>query len=428
MLSQWPSFGMMQFMAFWLLLRLPGLSSIPAAAAGERATHFSVPSDTRPKGCPKEVSTDLSNYTVSIIIPWHMEKWEHLRDTLESLLHFTPDELVEEYIFLSDGNPNDRETELKAMSPKVKVFASQKRRGLIRTKNFGAKKATAPVLMFMEGHCIVNRLWLEPLLQRLVRDPHALVMPALDYIPQTAWGEYYQGAPTMWRYEWNMNLIHTNPGNIIKYERTKPYESPGTSGGIFVMMRNWFKELEFFDEGMMEWGGDHAELSFKTWRCGGRIEVVPCSRIGHLFRDPEHRPYPVDVNRVVKNYDRLAQIWWKDHYAYFRRMKPESEGMKHKGLEKVQDSYANLQKKINCKDHQWYMENVDFEMNWEKDRLCHPHWGPGHPDHCKNTLSHGKFTVAQGDDMPPRLYLQALKQALKDKRNRVPRRNASDEL
>jgi len=279
----------------------------------------------------------------------------------------------------------------------------------------------------MEGHCIVNKLWLEPLLQRLVRDPKALVMPALDYIPQTAWGEYYQGAPTMWRYEWNMNLIHTNPGGIIKTERTKPYESPGTSGGIFVMMRNWFQELEFFDEGMMEWGGDHAELSFKTWRCGGRIEVVPCSRIGHLFRDPEHRPYPVDVNRVVKNYDRLAQIWWKDHYSYFRRMKPESAGMKHKGLEKVQESYARLEKSLNCKDHQWYMENVDFEMNWEKDKLCHPHYGPGHPDHCKNQLSQGKFTVARGDDMPPRLYLQTLKQALANKRGRGVPRNASDE-
>lgn len=194
------------------------------------------------------------------------------------------------------------------------------------------------------------------------------------------------------------------------------------------MRRDWFEELEFFDTGMLEWGGDHAELSFKTWRCGGRIEVIPCSRIGHLFRDPEHRPYPVSVAQVVKNYDRLAKIWWKDHYHYFRRMKPESEGMRHKGLKMVRESYANLQAKLNCKDHQWYLENVDFEMNWEKDRLCHPHMPLGHRDHCRAPLSPGKFTVAQGDDMPPREYLHAFRKALQTGRGRKVNRSVADEL
>lgn len=357
-----------------------------------------------------------------------MEKWEHLRDTMEALVHFTPDELVQEYMLVSDGNHDSKEMELREISAKVKVLAFEERRGLIRAKAYAAQRATAPVLMFLEAHCIVNRNWLQPLLERLVLNPKALVMPALDYIPQTGWGEYYQGQPTMWRYEWNMNLIHTNPGGIIKESRAKPYDSPGTSGGIFAMRRDWFEELEFFDTGMLEWGGDHAELSFKTWRCGGRIEVIPCSRIGHLFRDPEHRPYPVSVAQVVKNYDRLAKIWWKDHYHYFRRMKPESEGMRHKGLKMVRESYANLQAKLNCKDHQWYLENVDFEMNWEKDRLCHPHMPLGHRDHCRAPLSPGKFTVAQGDDMPPREYLHAFRKALQTGRGRKVNRSVADEL
>ena len=59
------------------------------------------------------------------------------------------------------------------------------------------------------------------------------------------------------------------------------------------------------------WGGDNVVFSLFMWRCvdGGSIWVLPCSRVGHMFRDEERRPYSVSVDQVVENYHRIAQTW-----------------------------------------------------------------------------------------------------------------------
>jgi len=370
---------------------------------------FPYPPDTRPAGCASEFE-DLSNLTVSIIIPWLAEAWEHMEGTMLSLLHFTPMDLVEEIIFISDGNPDTREKELKALSPKVRVIANAEREGLIRAKMKGVRIALAPVIVFLEAHCILNRGWLQPLLTRVKLDPKTLAMPALDVIPMTDWWSYSTMPPGHWRYEWNLNLIYSNPGNTIKHSK-EVYPSPGTSGGIFAMRKDWFEELGLFDPGMLEWGGDHVELTFKVWRCGGRIDMVPCSRLGHLFRDPAHRPYDVEVNQVVRNYNRLARVWMKDHIDLFLKMKPESVSMPFKDQEEMMKRHDDL----NCKDMSWYLENVDHEMAWEMDKICHPHARKDDPIKCKGPMANGRWTVNSTNIISKKVYL-AIKKAAEEQR------------
>ena len=36
------------------------------------------------------------------------------------------------------------------------------------------------------------------------------------------------------------------------------------------------------------YGGEEMEMGFKVWQCGGRIVLVRCSHVGHVFRDPGH--------------------------------------------------------------------------------------------------------------------------------------------
>merc|ERR1739845_83374 len=91
-------------------------------------------------------------------------------------------------------------------------------------------------------------------------------------------------------------------------------------------------------------------------------------------------------------------------------MKPEAMGLdfgKHgKTLEELRQEHKELQ----CKDQSWYIENVDHEMNWEKDRICHPFAQESDPKRCSQrdkALATGRWTVEAKDLMPLQEYKKA---------------------
>merc|ERR1719291_685990 len=216
-------------------------------------------------------------------------------------------------------------------------------------------------------------------------------MPQLDVIPEDNFYQYHRNVPGYWRYEWNFNLIYSNPGAGLLKDQPEPYLSPGTSGGVFAMRRDWFNHLGFFDEGMGQ--------------CGGRIEVVPCSRIGHLFRTPAKRPYEVEVQQVVKNYARLARVWAGTYLDTFYKMKPEARAFKvPHDLEELQRKHDEL----GCHSMEWYVQNVDIEMGWEADKVCIP-GGDTADGGCSGPSLHARSTIDR--TMPREEYLQERERA-----------------
>jgi polypeptide N-acetylgalactosaminyltransferase len=62
---------------------------------------------------------------------------------------------------------------------------------------------------------------------------------------------------------------------------------------------------------MIGWGGENLELSFRVWMCGGRMETIPCSHVGHIFRATH--PYFIPDDSHGKNTARMAEVWMDDY-------------------------------------------------------------------------------------------------------------------
>ena len=93
--------------------------------------------------------------------------------------------------------------------------------------------------------------------------------------------------------------------------------------------------------------------------CGGTLEIIPCSRVGHLFR--KWRPYGSDSKGDTLSYNsmRLAEVWLDDYKKYFYQIKQNLIGKSFGNV----SSRVELRKKLKCKSFKWYVDNVYPELN-----------------------------------------------------------------
>jgi len=95
--------------------------------------------------------------------------------------------------------------------------------------------------------------------------------------------------------------------------------TPAMSGGLFAIGAKWWRMVGEYDMGMKIWGGENIEFSVRIWACGGKIFVVPCSRIGHVFRSVWF-PYvwPEGQGKTVfKNKLRFIRVRDLDFFFFF---------------------------------------------------------------------------------------------------------------
>jgi polypeptide N-acetylgalactosaminyltransferase len=272
--------------------------------------------DPRTKWCKdneKEYKQELPQ--TSVIVTFHNEAWSTLLRSVHSILDRSPDHLIKEIILVDDFSdmPHLRKQleDYLLNYPKVKVLRAKKREGLIRARLLGAVEATAPVLTFLDSHIECTTGWLEPLLDRIARNSSTVVCPVIDVIDDTTLQYHYHDSTgvQVGGFDWNLQF-NWHPVPDLERKRHKdpsePVNSPTMAGGLFSIDKKFFERLGMYDPDFDIWGGENLELSFKTWMCGGTLEIVPCSHVGHIFRKRSPYKWRTGVNVLRRNSIRLA--------------------------------------------------------------------------------------------------------------------------
>ncbi|XP_050717980.1 N-acetylgalactosaminyltransferase 7-like isoform X2 [Eriocheir sinensis] len=343
--------------------------------------------------------------TTSVVIVFHNEGFSTLMRTVHSVIDRSPPQFLKEVLLVDDFSDKaalkeQLEDYITRWNGRVRLIRNKERAGLIRTRTTGAEEARGDVVLFLDAHCEVNRNWLPPLLAPIYRDKQTMTVPVIDgidhntfeYRPVYSAGSNFRGI-----FEWGMLYKETElPPEIMRSRahQSEPYKAPTHAGGLFAINREYFLSLGAYDPGLLVWGGENFELSFKIWQCGGSIEWVPCSRVGHVYRGfmpynfgklAENKKGPL----ITINYKRVIETWFDDKYKeYFYTREPLARFLDMGDISKQ----LAMKERLGCKSFQWFMDNVAYDMLRKYPELPkNLHWGElrnAATTRCLDTMGH----------------------------------------
>nr|KAF6474187.1 polypeptide N-acetylgalactosaminyltransferase 15 [Rousettus aegyptiacus] len=193
-----------------------------------------------------------------------------------------------------------------------------------------------------------------------VRHPLSrVVSPVIDVIDWKTF-QYYpsrdlQRGVLDWKLDFHWEPLPESERKTLR-SPISPIRSPVVPGGVVAMDRHYFQNTGAYDPLMSLRGGENLELSLKAWLCGGSVEILPCSRVGHIYQNQDAHS-PPDQEAALRNKIRVAETWLGSFKDTFYRHSPKafslSKAEKLDCTERLQ-----LQRRLGCRTFHWFLANI----------------------------------------------------------------------
>ncbi|XP_060930241.1 polypeptide N-acetylgalactosaminyltransferase 6 [Limanda limanda] len=312
--------------------------------------------------CPPLPST-------SVIIVFHNEAWSTLLRTVYSVLHTSPAILLKEIIMVDDASTAEhlklQLDEYVRQLKIVRVLRQVERKGLITARLLGASLAQGETLTFLDAHCECWPGWLEPLLARIVEEPTAVVSPEITTIDLNSFSfnrpVATNRASNRGNFDWSLTFGWEGipeDAKRLRKDETYPVKTPTFAGGLFSISKEYFEHIGTYDDKMEIWGGENVEMSFRVWQCGGQLEIIPCSVVGHVFRTKSPHTFPKGTEVITRNQVRLAEVWMDDYKQIFYRRNKNAETMAKENKYGDISDRLKLRNQLQCKNFTWFLNTI----------------------------------------------------------------------
>ncbi|NXE95293.1 GLT15 acetylgalactosaminyltransferase, partial [Menura novaehollandiae] len=304
---------------------------------------------------------DSSLPTASVIICFHDEAWSTLLRTVHSIMDTAPKTFLKDIILVDDlsqqGPLKSALSEYISKLDGVKLIRSNKRLGVIRGRMLGAARATGDVLIFMDSHCECQKGWLEPLLARLSSNRNSVVSPVIDVIDWKTFQYYHSVGLHRGVFDWKLDF-HWEP---VPEHEEKVRQSPISP---IRQCASLSSAAKLYSLGHLPVG--RREMCLLTWLCGGSVEVIPCSRVGHVYRNHFPRAFSYEES-IVRNKIRIAETWLGSFKENFYKHDTVAFLISKVKTSPDCSERLQLQKRLGCRDFQWFVSNVYPELSQPGD-------------------------------------------------------------
>ncbi len=260
---------------------------------------------------------------LSIAIPSKTEKF--LQRTILDVLEKATGEI--EVLPILDGyNPPEEEI---VKDPRVRyirlpsVNFSQKRQGI----NHAVSEAKGEYVMSLDAHCMMAKGFDKQLIKD--HQPNWVQIPRRNRLDAEKWSLQPQidNRPPI-DYEYIMfppllcdHAIHGFKWDARTLSRSKNLvdDTIQFQGSCWFMTKKWFHKMGFMQvEGYTGWGQEAEEISFTTWKNGGRVVTNKNTWYAHLHKGPVHgRMYHLSREENRRSYAYSYNLWLVENRDFF---------------------------------------------------------------------------------------------------------------